>query len=172
MSLSVLDYAIIGSFFILTTLIGFMASRRAGKSFTEYFLAGGKMRWWMLGLSMVATTFAADTPNLVTGIVRQDGVSGNWVWWAFLLTGTLTTFVYARLWKRSEVLTDLEFYEVRYSGRPAQWLRAFRAFYLGVIFNCLVMANVILAGIKLGGILLGLEPWVVVTVAGLSLIHI
>ncbi len=166
MSLSVLDYAIIGSFFILTTLIGFMASRRAGKSFTEYFLAGGKMRWWMLGLSMVATTFAADTPNLVTGIVRQDGVSGNWVWWAFLLTGTLTTFVYARLWKRSEVLTDLEFYEVRYSGRPAQWLRAFRAFYLGVIFNCLVMANVILAGIKLGGILLGLEPWVVVTVAG------
>ena len=166
MTLALIDYAIIASFFIVSTLIGVVVSRRAGKSFSEYFLAGGKMKWWMLGLSMVATTFAADTPNLVTDIVRRDGVSGNWVWWAFLLTGLLTVFVYARLWKRSGVLTDLEFYEIRYSGRPASFLRGFRAIYLGVVFNCLVMANVILAGIKLGGILLGATPVQTVLVAG------
>ena len=103
MTLTVLDYFIIGSFFVISILIGAVASRHAGKSFSEYFLAGGKMSWWMLGISMVATTFAADTPNLVTNIVRKNGVSGNWVWWAFLLTGLLTVFVYARLWKRSGV---------------------------------------------------------------------
>ena len=166
MRLSVLDYSIIIAFFVISVLIGVIASRRAGKSFSEYFLAGGQMSWWMLGISMVATTFAADTPNLVTNIVRQDGVSGNWVWWAFLLTGLLTVFVYARLWKRSGVLTDLEFYEIRYSGKSASFLRGFRAIYLGVIFNCVVMANVILAGIKLGGILLGASPFQVVLIAG------
>lgn len=166
MKLTALDYSIIIAFFVVSTLIGIVASRRAGKSFSEYFLAGGKMPWWMLGLSMVATTFAADTPNLVTGIVRKDGVSGNWVWWAFLLTGLLTVFVYARLWKRSGVLTDLEFYEIRYSGTPAGFLRGFRAIYLGVVFNCLVMANVTLAGIKLGGILLGWSPVQTVLIAG------
>ncbi|MEM6473981.1 MAG: sodium:solute symporter family protein, partial [Planctomycetota bacterium] len=166
MKLTTLDYTIIASFFVVSMLIGIIASRRAGKSFSEYFLAGGKMPWWMLGVSMVATTFAADTPNLVTGIVRKDGVSGNWVWWAFLLTGLLTVFVYARLWKRSGVLTDLEFYEIRYGGKPASFLRGFRAIYLGVVFNCLVMANVTLAGIKLGGILLGLSPVQTVLLAG------
>ncbi|MFK7736117.1 MAG: sodium:solute symporter family protein [Pirellulaceae bacterium] len=166
MKLTALDYGVIAAFFVISTLIGLIASRRAGKSFAEYFLAGGQMSWWMLGLSMVATTFAADTPNLVTDIVRRDGVSGNWVWWAFLLTGLLTVFVYARLWKRSGVLTDLEFYEIRYSGRAAGFLRGFRAIYLGVIFNCLVMANVILAGIKLSGILLGATPLQTVLVAG------
>lgn len=166
MKLTALDYSIIAAFFVISILIGIVASRRAGKSFREYFLAGGKMPWWMLGISMVATTFAADTPNLVTDIVRRNGVSGNWVWWAFLLTGLLTVFVYARLWKRSGVLTDLEFYEIRYSGKPASFLRGFRAIYLGVIFNCLVMANVTLAGIKLGGILLGLSPLQTVMLAG------
>ncbi|MEL7335408.1 MAG: sodium:solute symporter family protein, partial [Planctomycetota bacterium] len=166
MQISVIDWIVIGSFFLISTLIGIMASRRAGKSFSEYFLAGGRMPWWMLGLSMVATTFAADTPNLVTDIVRKNGISGNWVWWSFLLTGLLTVFVYARLWKRSGVLTDLEFYEIRYSGGLGKWLRGFRAIYLGVIFNCVVMATVILAGIKLGGILLGASPIMVVTVAG------
>ncbi len=145
MKLSSVDYTVIALFFVISLLIGLIVSRRAGKSFSEYFLAGGQMSWWMLGLSMVATTFAADTPNLVTDIVRKNGVSGNWVWWAFLLTGLLTVFVYARLWKRSGVLTDLEFYEIRYSGKAAGFLRGFRAIYLGVIFNCLVMANVILA---------------------------
>lgn len=166
MKLNAVDYTVIAAFFVISLLIGVIASRRAGKSFSEYFLAGGQMSWWALGLSMVATTFAADTPNLVTDIVRKEGVSGNWVWWAFLLTGLLTVFVYAKLWKRSGVLTDLEFYEIRYSGKSAGFLRGFRAIYLGVIFNCLVMANVILAGIKLGGILLGASPMQVVLVAG------
>ena len=166
MQLSLIDWIVIGAFFVISALIGIVASRRAGKSFSEYFLAGGQMSWWMLGLSMVATTFAADTPNFVTNVVRKDGVSGNWSWWAFLLTGLLTVFIYARLWKRSGVLTDLEFYEIRYSGKPAKFLRGFRAIYLGVIFNCLVMANVILAGIKIGGILLGVPPLTVVVVAG------
>ena len=166
MQLSTLDWSLIGGFFLISMLIGVVASRKAGKSFSEYFLAGGQMSWWMLGLSMVATTFAADTPNLVTDIVRKQGVSGNWVWWSFLLTGLLTVFVYAKLWKRSGVLTDLEFYEIRYSGKSAAFLRGFRAIYLGVIFNCVVMASVILASIKLGGILLGASPLTVVLVAG------
>ncbi|MCC9642485.1 Na+:solute symporter [Rhodopirellula sp. JC740] len=166
MKLTTLDYIIIAAFFVVSISIGLIASRRAGKSFSEYFLAGGKMPWWMLGLSMVATTFAADTPNFVANVVRTQGVSGNWMWWSFLLTGLLTVFVYARLWKRSGVLTDLEFYEIRYSGRPAGFLRGFRAIYLGVVFNCLVMANVTLAGIKLGGILLGWSPLQTVLLAG------
>ena len=116
------------------------------------------MPWWLLGISMVATTFSADTPNLVTDIVRTNGVSGNWVWWAFLLTGMLTVFVYAKLWRRSEVLTDLEFYELRYSGKGAAFLRGFRALYLGVFFNIMIMATVCLAAIKIGGVLLGFSP--------------
>jgi Na+/proline symporter len=124
------------------------------------------MSWWLLGISMVATTFAADTPNLVTELVRKNGVSGNWAWWSFLLTGLLTVFVYAKLWKRSGVLTDLEFYERRYSGRPAAFLRGFRAIYLGVVFNCLVMSAVILAAIKLSGMLLGIGPVETVLITG------
>ncbi len=142
------------------------ASKRSGKSFKEYFLAGGNMPWWLLGVSMVATTFSADTPNLVADIVRNNGISGNWVWWAFLLTGMLTTFVYAKLWKRSGILTDLEFYELRYSGKPASFLRGFRALYLGVFFNCVVMATVLLAAIKIGGVLLGIPPLQTVLIAG------
>jgi len=117
------------------------------------------MPWWLLGISMVATTFSADTPNLVTNIVREKGVSGNWIWWAFLLTGMFTVYLYSKLWRRSKVLTDLEFYELRYSGKEAVFLRAFRAIYLGVFFNVIIMASVCLAGIKLGGILLGLSPF-------------
>ena len=117
------------------------------------------MPWWLLGISMVATTFSADTPNLVTNIVREKGVSGNWTWWAFLLTGMFTVYLYSKLWRRSKVLTDLEFYELRYSGKEAVFLRAFRAIYLGVFFNVIIMASVCLAGIKLGGILLGLSPF-------------
>ena len=113
------------------------------------------MPWWLLGISMVATTFSADTPNLVTDIVRKNGVSGNWVWWAFLLTGMLTVFVYAKLWRKSGVVTDLEFYELRYSGKGAAFLRGFRALYLGVFFNIMIMASVCLAAIKIGSVLLG-----------------
>ena len=123
------------------------------------------MPWWLLGVSMVATTFSTDTPNLVTDLVRQKGVSGNWVWWAFLLTGMLTVFVYARLWKRSGVMTDVEFYELRYSGKAAAFLRGFRALYLGLVFNVLVMGAVSLAAIKFGGIVLGWPGWLTLTIA-------
>lgn len=124
------------------------------------------MPWWLLGISMVATTFSTDTPNLVTDLVRKQGVSGNWGWWAFLLTGMLTVFVYARMWRRSGVLTDIEFYELRYSGQAAAFLRGFRALYLGLVFNVLVMGTVSLAAIKLGGILLGWPGWLTLAVTG------
>ncbi|GAI94601.1 unnamed protein product, partial [marine sediment metagenome] len=118
------------------------------------------MPWWLLGISMVACTFSADTPNLVTGMVRENGVAKNWAWWAFLITGMVTVFIYAKLWRRSNVLTDLEFYEKRYSGKAASFLRGFRAVYLGLFFNCLIMGTVTLAAIKIGAVLLGLKPWV------------
>jgi len=158
MLLSNLDWAIIAAFFIVSLAIGIWAARSAGQSVNDFFLSGRNMPWWLLGISMVATTFSADTPNLVTDIVRTQGVSGNWAWWAFLLTGMLTVFVYAKLWRRSEVLTDLEFYELRYSGKGAAFLRGFRAIYLGVFFNIMIMATVCLAGIKIGGVLLGFSP--------------
>ncbi len=159
MSLSLLDWLIIAASFVISLGIGVYASRQAGKSASDFFLSGRDMPWWLLGVSMVATTFGADTPNLVAEIVRTNGVSGNWVWWAFLLTGMLTTFVYAKLWRRSGLVTDLEFYEMRYSGKIAGFLRGFRAVYLGVVFNVIVMATVCLAGIKLGAALLGLSPY-------------
>ncbi|TVP53449.1 MAG: Na+:solute symporter [Mongoliibacter sp.] len=158
MNISLIDWGIILAFFVISMLIGVYTSKKAGKSAKEFFLSGRNMPWWLLGVSMVATTFSADTPNLVTDIVRKDGVSGNWVWWAFLLTGMLTVFVYAKLWRRSEVTTDLEFYELRYGGKPAAFLRAFRALYLGVFFNVVIMATVSLAAIKIGGVMLGLSP--------------
>ena len=158
MLLSTLDWGIIIAFFVISLGIGLWMARSAGKSVNDFFLSGRNMPWWLLGISMVATTFSADTPNLVTDIVRTNGVSGNWVWWAFLLTGMLTVFVYAKLWRRSEVLTDLEFYELRYSGKGAAFLRGFRALYLGVFFNIMIMATVCLAAIKIGGVLLGFSP--------------
>ena len=159
MQISILDWIIIFSFFAVFILIGFVTSKKSGKNSKEFFLSGRNMPWWMLGISMVATTFSADTPNLVTNIVRENGVSGNWQWWAFLLTGMMTVFFYAKLWRRSKVVTDLEFYELRYSGNPAKFLRAFRAIYLGVFFNVMIMASVCLAGIKIGGVLLNLSPF-------------
>ena len=156
MSLSVFDWSIVILFFSISLGIGIWVSKQSGKNTTEYFLSGRNMPWWLLGMSMVATTFSTDTPNLVTDIVRQNGVAGNWVWWAFLLTGMLTVFVYARLWRKSKVLTDIEFYELRYSGQAAQFLRGFRAIYLGLIFNVLAMAAVCLAAMKIGEVMLGL----------------
>ena len=166
MFLSYLDWSLIFFYFAISIAIGISLARKAGKNSTEFFAAGKQMPWWLLGISMVATTFSTDTPNLVTDIVRRDGVSGNWVRWAFLLTGMLTVFVYAQLWKRSEVLTDIEFYELRYSGKPAAFLRAFRAIYLGFFFNVVIMASVSLAAIKIGGVLLGLTPIQVILIAG------
>ncbi len=167
MVLSTFDYTLIIIFFSIVLTVGVVVSKKSGKDTTEFFLSGRTMPWWLLGLSMVATTFSTDTPNLVTDIVRTNGVSGNWVWWAFLITGLLTVFVYAKLWRRSNVNTDLEFYEMRYGGAPARFLRKFRAIYLGVIFNVITMSAVTLAAIKIGGIMLGLEPWVTVVSAGL-----
>lgn len=158
MNIGIIDWAIIVAFFVISLLIGVFASKSAGQSAKEFFLSGRNMPWWLLGVSMVATTFSADTPNLVTDLVRKNGVAGNWAWWAFLLTGMLTVFVYAKLWRRSEVTTDLEFYELRYSGKGAAFLRAFRAIYLGVFFNVVIMATVSLAAIKIGGVMLGLSP--------------
>jgi solute:Na+ symporter, SSS family len=166
MTLSTLDWLIVATYFGLALAIGLWASRRAGRDTGQYFLSGRSMPWWLLGVSMVATTFSTDTPNLVTDIVRQHGVSGNWVWWAFLLTGMLTVFVYAKLWRRAGVMTDLEFYEIRYGGRPAAFLRGFRAVYLGVFFNVMIMATVTLAAIKIAGVLLGVSPFWTILVAG------
>jgi Na+/proline symporter len=167
MKLELLDYIIIFGFFALVLFIGIYVSKKSGQNSTEYFLSGRSMPWWLLGLSMVATTFSTDTPNLVTDLVRSNGVSGNWGWWCFLLTGMLTVFVYAKLWRKSNVKTDLEFYELRYGGKAASFLRKFRAIYLGVLFNVITMASVTLAAIKIGGVMLGLEPWVTVVSAGL-----
>ena len=165
MTLSQLDWAVIGFYFLVSLIIGILGAKKAGKDARSFFLAGGKMPWWLLGFSMVATTFSTDTPNLVTDLVRQKGVSGNWVWWSFLLTGMLTVFIYAKLWHRSGVLTDVEFYEIRYGGKPAAFLRAFRAIYLGLIFNVLVMGSVSLAAIKFGEIILGWPGWLTLSIA-------
>ena len=167
MQITTIDWLIIFLFFAISLGIGIYVSKSSGQSANEYFLSGRSMPWWLLGLSMVATTFSTDTPNLVADIVRTNGVSGNWVWWAFLITGLLTVFVYAKLWRRSNVSTDLEFYELRYGGKPARFLRKFRAIYLGIIFNVITMSAVTLAAIKIGGIMLGLEPWQTVLTAGL-----
>lgn len=164
--LSTFDFVLIIAFFAITLFIGIYVSKQSGKSSAAYFLSNRNMPWWLLGVSMVATTFSTDTPNLVTDIVRNNGVSGNWVWWAFLITGLLTVFVYAKLWRKSKVNTDIEFYELRYGGAPARFLRGFRAIYLGIIFNILAMAGVTLAAIKIGGIMLGLQPWETVIYAG------
>lgn len=166
----VIDWVILAAFFSVVLFIGYWASRQAGKNTSEFFLGGRSMPWWLLGISMVACTFSADTPNLVTGMVRESGVAKNWAWWAFLITGMVTVFIYARLWRRSNVMTDLEFYELRYSGKAASFLRGFRAIYLGVFFNTLIMATVSLAAIKIGNIMFGLEPWMVIVSASVIVV--
>lgn len=158
MALGTMDWIIVAIFFVIVLSIGIIASRTAGKDTQQFFLGGRGMPWWLLGISMVACTFSADTPNLVTGMVREAGVVKNWAWWAFLITGMVTVFIYAKLWRRSNVLTDLEFYEIRYSGKAASFLRGFRALYLGFFFNVLIMGTVTLAAIKIGGVMLGISP--------------
>lgn len=170
MLLSSGDWIFIIGFFVLSLGIGLAVMKKAGSSAEEYFAGGKSMPWWLLGVSMVATTFSTDTPNLVTDIVRNHGVSGNWVWFAFLITGMVTVFIYAKLWKRSNVLTDVEFYELRYSGKGATFLRGFRALYLGVFFNVMVMAMVSLAAIKIGGVLLGISPVTTILVSGVIVV--
>ena len=159
MRLTTLDWFIIAASIIVSFIPAIVFARRAGSSTAEFFTSGRSAPWWLIGVSMVATTFSTDTPNLVTNLVREQGVANNWAWWAFLLTGMATVFFYARLWRRSGVMTDLEFYEVRYSGRPASFLRGFRAIYLGLFFNCVIMATVNLAAAKIANVVLGWPMW-------------
>jgi len=149
------DWVIIAASIGISFIPALFFWRRAGSSTSEFFTSGRAAPWWLVGISMVATTFSTDTPNLVTNMVRERGVAENWLWWSFLLTGMMTVFFYARLWRRSGVLTDLEFYEIRYSGNAATFLRGFRAIYLGLLFNCVIMATVNLAAVKIGTVILG-----------------
>jgi solute:Na+ symporter, SSS family len=167
MQLQLIDWVIIIASLVLCFFPALFFGKRAGKSTSEFFVSGRSVPWWLAGLSMVATTFSSDTPNLVTDIVRRNGVAGNWVWWAFVLTGVATVFFYARLWRRSGVMTDLEFYEIRYSGKAASFVRGFRSVYLGLFFNCMIMATVNLAACKIAGILFGLERWQTLLAVGI-----
>jgi Na+/proline symporter len=167
MHLQLIDWIIVALSLVVCFFPALFFGRRAGKSTSEFFASGRAVPWWLAGLSMVATTFSSDTPNLVTDIVRRNGVAGNWVWWAFVLTGVSTVFFYARLWRRSGVMTDLEFYEIRYSGKAASVVRGFRAIYLGLLFNCMIMATVNLAACKIAGVLFGLERWQTLSMVGI-----
>jgi SSS family solute:Na+ symporter len=167
MHIYALDWVIIAATLLICFVPALFYGKRAGKSTSEFFASGRAVPWWLAGLSMVATTFSSDTPNLVTDIVRRNGVAGNWVWWAFTLTGVATVFFYARLWRRSGVLTDLEFYELRYSGKAASVVRGFRSVYLGLFFNCMIMATVNLAACKIAAILFGLPRWQTLLAVGL-----
>ncbi len=166
MQLTSIDWVVVALYGTLALIVGVYFARRAGRGTEEFFLSGRKLPWWLLGTSMVATTFSTDTPNLVTDLVRTGGVSQNWMWWAFLITGMATVFFYAKLWRRSGALTDIGFYELRYAGKPAAFLRGFRAIYLGVFFNVMIMATVTLAAIKIGGVLLGIDKYTTVLIAG------
>ena len=165
LSLETIDWVIVIAFMMLTLFIGIYAGRKAGNSSEDFFLSGRSMPWWLLGTSMVATTFSTDTPNLVANITRVNGVAGNWSWWSFLLTGMMTTFLFAHLWRRSGVTTDIEFYELRYEGKSAAFLRMFRAVYIGLVFNVMIMATVTLSAIKFGAVLFGLGPLETVLIA-------
>lgn len=166
MSLRLVDWIIIVASLLACLVPALFFARRAGRNTAEFFTSARSAPWWLIGISMVATTFSADTPNLVTDIVRRRGVAGNWVWWAFLLTGMSTVFIYSRLWRRSGVLTDLEFYEIRYSGKAAGAVRCFRAVYLGLLFNCVIMASVNLAAVKIANVLLGWPPLQTLLICG------
>ena len=159
MSLTSLDWIIVALSVVISFIPALFFYKRAGSSTEEFFTSGRAAPWWLVGISMVATTFSTDTPNLVTNMVRENGVADNWLWWSFLLTGMMTVFFFAKLWRRSRVMTDLEFYEIRYSGKAATFVRGFRALYLGLFFNCVIMASVNLAAAKIGNIVLGLPMW-------------
>src|ERR1043166_2464809 len=166
MHLHAVDWIIVAVSLLICFVPALFFGKRAGKNTTEFFASGRSVPWWLAGLSMVATTFSSDTPNWVTQQVRQYGVAGNWQWWAFVLTGVSTVFFFARLWRRSGVMTDLEFYELRYSGQAASLVRGFRAIYLGLFFNCFIMGMVTLAACKIANILFGLPQWQTILICG------
>jgi len=167
MILNMIDWIIIALFFVILIVIGLATSKQAGKSSKEFFLSGNSMPWWMLGISMCATSTSTNSANLFTELIRKNGMAGNWVWWAFLLTGMLTVFVYAKLWHRTGAKTDIEFYELRYSGKSAAVLRGFRALYLGVFFNTVITALVLLGAIKIGVVMFDISPVMIVVIAAM-----
>src|SRR5579883_899473 len=167
MRFETIDWIVIVFTLLLSFAPALFFGKRSGKNSSEFFLSARSVPWWLAGLSMVATTFASDTPNLVTDIVRRQGVAGNWCWWAFALTGVSTVFFYARMWRRSDVMTDLEFYELRYSGKAASILRGFRSIYLGLLYNSIIMAGVNLAACKIAAILFGLPRWQTLIACGI-----
>src|SRR6267154_1168555 len=158
MRLTVLDWSIVAAYFAFNLAVGFYYRSRAGKSVSEFFLSGRNVPWWLAGTSMVATTFAADTPLAVTGMVAKGGIAGNWLWWNFVASGMLTVFFYARLWRRSGVMTDIEFSEIRYAGKPAAFLRGFRALYLAIPINCIILGWVNKAMVDILSLVLGVTP--------------
>jgi solute:Na+ symporter, SSS family len=164
MSLSILDFIIIITYFVFVLIIGLLFSKKAGQSIKDYFVSGRSLPWWLAGTSMVATTFAADTPLAITGLVAKHGVAGNWLWWNLVMSGLLTVFLYARLWHRSGVITDVEFTEIRYGGKPAAILRGFRALYLSLAINSIIMGWVTLAMAKIIGISTGMDKWTAVII--------
>src|SRR3954453_11797377 len=172
MQLTALDWAVIAAYFLFNIAIGFYYKKRAGKNVSEFFLSGRNVPWWLAGTSMVATTFAADTPLVVTGLVARNGIAGNWLWWNMVASGMLTVFLFARLWRRSGVTTDIELAELRYAGKPAAFLRGFRSIYLGVLMNCIILGWVNLAMVKILMLVLGLSKdqalWLVIGIIALT----
>lgn len=170
--LTPIDWCIIAGYFLFNVLIGFYYKRRAGSNITEFFLSGRNVPWWLAGTSMVATTFAADTPLVVTGLVARNGIAGNWLWWNMVASGMLTVFLFSRLWRRSRMTTDIELAELRYSGKPAAFLRGFRAVYLGVVMNCIILGWVNLAMVKILMLVLGVSKdqalWIVIGIIALT----
>src|SRR5215218_11501540 len=172
MSLSLLDWTVIAAYFLFNLGIGIYYARKATGSTSEFFLSRRNVPWWLAGTSMVATTFAADTPLAVTGFVAKNGIAGNWLWWNFVMSGMLTVFLYARLWRRAGVMTDIEFAELRYSGKPAAFLRGFRALYLGLPINLIIMGWVNLGMAKVLSGTLGLAKWQALTLClGITFIY-
>jgi len=169
MNFNYIDLIIIAVFFAALIIIPAVTARKSkGKGASEYFKSAGSMPWWLIGISMVAATTSTNSANLFTEIIRKDGLSGNWVWWAFMLTGMLTVFVYSKLWVRSGATTDISFYEIRYAGKPAAFLRGFRALYLGVVYNLVVMATVLLGAIKIGVVLFGVPASTILIVTAVA----
>src|SRR6266550_5803922 len=157
MKLTALDWSIVAAYFLFNLGVGFYYKARAGRDTAEFFLSGRNVPWWLAGTSMVATTFAADTPLVVTGLVARNGIAGNWLWWNFVASGMLTVFLFARLWRRSGVMTDVEFAEIRYSGKPAAFLRGFRALYLAIPINCIILGWVNKAMVDILMLILGID---------------
>src|SRR6266480_2895054 len=155
MRLTLADWSVVALYFLFNIAVGLYYKSRASRDTAEFFLSGRNVPWWLAGTSMVATTFAADTPLVVTGFVARNGIAGNWLWWCFVASGMMTVFFYARLWRRAGVMTDVEFAEIRYAGKPAAFLRGFRALYLGIPINCIILGWVNLAMVKILMLVLG-----------------